>query len=157
MVNEGAEEITILLSSPGGSLEDGVSLHTYLTALPVKLTMHAIGFVKSIAVPVFMAAPTRYASDNARFLLHEYHWGISHPEQATQTELTERMLVLDNVVQWSKDIIKASTKFKDENFEAMHLFDRPRIFSPAECAEWGIVSAIRAPSMTKALDPRVVV
>ena len=48
MVNEGAQKITILFASSGGSTEDGIALYTYLKALPVELEMHAVGFVSSI-------------------------------------------------------------------------------------------------------------
>ena len=71
MVNKGAKKITILFASWGGSTDDGIALYTYLTALPVELTMHAVGIVGSMAIPVFLAAPHRFASENARFFFHE--------------------------------------------------------------------------------------
>ena len=43
MVNEGATELTILFASDGGSTHDGIALFTYLTAQPLKVTMHAVG------------------------------------------------------------------------------------------------------------------
>ena len=66
LVNEGAKKITILFASPGGSTDDGIALYTFLTALPVELTMHAAGVVASIAIPVFLASSNRIASKNAR-------------------------------------------------------------------------------------------
>ena len=87
LVNEGAKQVTILFASGGGSTDDGIALFTYLKALPVELTMHAVGNVNSIALPVFLAASKRFASKNARFLFHNYLWTSTMPEQATPVEL----------------------------------------------------------------------
>ncbi|HSW87630.1 MAG TPA: ATP-dependent Clp protease proteolytic subunit [Candidatus Saccharimonadales bacterium] len=74
LINQGAEEITILFSSSGGSVDDGIALYTYIQSIPVKITMHAVGVVGSIAIPVFLAAPSRVASSNARFFFHDFTW-----------------------------------------------------------------------------------
>lgn len=86
-VNEGAQQVTILFASSGGSVDDGISLYTYLKALPVELIMHAVGNVTSIALPVFLAAKNRFASQNARFLFHNYVWGSSTAETVNQDVL----------------------------------------------------------------------
>lgn len=156
MVNEGATEITILFSSEGGSTDEGMSLYTYLKALPVKLTMHAVGFVRSMGVPVFLAAEQRLASANARFFFHGYTWTTPMPEAASLTTLEERTLSLDDSVAWTKEVLKATTRLAERDFESMHLFDRPRIFRPADCAEWGIVSQVVEPKIKAEHHPRVV-
>ncbi len=156
MVNEGATEITILFSSDGGSTDDGMALYTYLKALPVKLTMHAVGFVRSMAVPVFLAAEQRLASENARFIFHGYTWTTPIPEAASLTTLEERTLSLEDAVAWTKEVVKATTKLTDREFESMHLFDRPRIFRPTDCAEWGIVSQVIEPEIKAEHNPRIV-
>ena len=38
LINQGAEEITILFSSGGGSVDDGIALYTYLHSIPAKIT-----------------------------------------------------------------------------------------------------------------------
>ncbi len=156
LVNEGAKEITILFSSEGGSIEDGSALYTYLKALPVELTMHAVRCVRSIAVPIFLAAQNRYASKNARFYFHGYTWTTGMPETMSLETLEERTLLLEASVAWSKNVVKATTKLTDEDFEAMQLLSRPRIFTTAECVQWGIVSEICEPKMLAETDPRVV-
>ena len=148
LVNEGAKEITILFSSEGGSTDDGISLYTFLKALPVELTMHAIGLVKSIAIPLFLAAPNRYASQNARFYFHTYNWSTSVPETAVLTTLEERTLLIGDAVAWSKNIIQATTKLIESDFESMQLFKHPHIMTPARAADFGIISAITEPRMS---------
>jgi ATP-dependent protease ClpP protease subunit len=109
--------------------------------------MHAIGLVKSIAIPIFLAAPNRYASQNARFYFHTYNWSTGAPETAALTTLEERTLLLGDAIAWSKSIIKATTKLTDSDFEAMQLFKHPHIMPPARAVGCDIISAIIEPRM----------
>ncbi|HZM04690.1 MAG TPA: hypothetical protein VFC44_16915 [Candidatus Saccharimonadales bacterium] len=49
-VSSGTKEIQILFSSGGGAVDEAFALYTFLRALPLKLTMHAIGNVDSSAL-----------------------------------------------------------------------------------------------------------
>jgi ATP-dependent protease ClpP protease subunit len=155
MMNEGAKKITILFASEGGSIDDGIALHTYLTALPVELTMHAVGLVSSIAIPVFLAVPTRLASKHARFFFHEYSW-TQQAGRVSQTTMDEQALLLQNATIWSKDIIKASTKLIDSDFERLKLFDHPQIMDLASATSAGLIASISEPTIPLASQPRVV-
>ncbi len=157
MQNEGATSVTILFASEGGSADDGIALHAYITALPFELTMHAIGFVSSVAIPVFLAAPKRLASKHARFFFHEYSWTHPQANVATQTTMTEQSMLLDYSAEWSREIIKATTKLTDGDFERMKLFDHPVILSPSDAAKHGLVSQVTEPNIPVGCDPRVVV
>lgn len=156
LVNEGAKQITILFASAGGSVDDGIALYTYLKALPVELTMHAVGNVNSIALPVFLAASNRLASQNARFLFHNYLWTSATPEQATPEGLAERALILSSALDWTREILKTATKLTDSDFEAMKLLDKPVLIEPSRAVQVGIVSAIAEPSIPANSQPRVV-
>lgn len=157
MVNEQAKEIVILFSSEGGSVEEGMSLYTYLKALPVDLTMHATGFVKSIAVPVFLAGNKRIAASNAKFLFHSFHWATGIPEIALLEVLEERTKTLRTALDWTKEVVKSTTKLTDSDFESLNLFNEPHILSASACTECGIVSSIGEPEMKAEFDPRVVI
>src|SRR5438045_924707 len=74
-VTAGTKEIQILFSSSGGLVDEGFALHNFLRALPVKLTMHAIGYVDSMALVVFLAGEIRFCSPDATFLFHDFAWG----------------------------------------------------------------------------------
>lgn len=155
-VNEGAKSVTILFASEGGSTDDGIALHTYLTALPLEITMHAVGFVSSIAIPVFLAAPKRLASKNANFYFHEFSW--THPQATTLTQstMTEQAMLLDAALQWTKDVVKATTKFTDSDFNTMKLFDHPVLVGAADAAKHGIVSSVTEPTIPASSQPRIV-
>jgi ATP-dependent Clp protease protease subunit len=157
MVNEGAKKITILFSSDGGSTEDGIALYTYLTALPVELTMHAVGIVGSIAIPVFLSAPIRLASDNAHFFFHEYTWTHPLAGTVTQTTMEEQNILLGGALEWSKKIIKTKTKLTNAEFESRKMFDNPARFSAADAVTAGIVSSVAEPKIPAGSQPRVVI
>jgi len=157
IVNEGAQHITILFASSGGSIDDGISLYTYLKALPAELTMHAVGNVASIALPVFLAAKSRLASQNARFLFHNYVWGSPTPETVTQDVLAERSMALDSALAWTRGVIKASTKLVDADFESMKFFEKPVIIDPSSALKYGLIGEIREPAIPLGSEPRVIV
>ncbi len=157
MVNEGAQKITILFASPGGLTDDGIALYTYLTALPVDLTMHAVGIVGSIAIPIFLAAPNRFASRNARFFFHEYSWTHTQANIVTKTTMDEQSLRISDCISWTKDIIKTTTKITDKDFETMKLFDYPFNMDPASASKTGLISAVAEPRIPAGSQPRVVI
>lgn len=44
-VNAGIKDIYLLISSPGGSVMNGINVYNFLKALPINLTTHNIGIV----------------------------------------------------------------------------------------------------------------
>src|SRR5437763_1170116 len=76
LVSNGTKEIQILFSSTGGAVDEGFALYNFLRALPVKLTMHAIGYVDSMAMTVFLAGEKRYCTPDSTFLFHDFSWGV---------------------------------------------------------------------------------
>jgi len=157
MVNEGAKKITILFASWGGTTDDGIALYTYLTALPVELTMHAVGIVGSMAIPVFLSAPHRFASENARFFFHEYTWTHAQANIVTQTTMDEQSLRLSDALSWTKEIVRARTSLTDEDCEEKKLFDYPFIMKPTDAVTFGLISAVAEPAIPANSQPRVVV
>ena len=157
MVNEGAKKITILFASEGGSTDDGIALFTYLRALPVELTMHAIGVVSSIAVPVFLAAgkSQRLASAHSRFYFHDYNWTFG-AQMVGRPAIAEAALLLSNALDWTKDILKTETKLSEDQLKSMKMFEEPHVMFPAEAAKIGLASAVAEPSITPGSQPRVV-
>src|ERR1700735_763784 len=54
-VNIGVINLHLLISTPGGSVMNGMNLYNFLRALPLELTTHNIGNVDSIGNAVFLA------------------------------------------------------------------------------------------------------
>ena len=64
------EVLHLLLSSPGGSVNEGITLYNYLKALPITVHTYNIGLVDSIATAIFCAGDKRHSAVHARFQLH---------------------------------------------------------------------------------------
>ena len=63
-------DIYLIMSSGGGNVFEGLSLASFMKALPVGITTHNIGQIDSIANVIFAAGTHRYANANASFLFH---------------------------------------------------------------------------------------
>jgi ATP-dependent protease ClpP protease subunit len=71
----------LLLSTPGGSVMNGITLYNLLRGLPTHLVTHNVGNVDSIGNAVFLAGAERFACPQATFMFH----GVG------QTALNERL------------------------------------------------------------------
>src|SRR5712691_6420466 len=69
-VNNGYDEVYLCITSLGGMVGDGVFLYNHIRSLPIKVTMHNIGTLASIAVAVFVGAEERYCSAHGNFMIH---------------------------------------------------------------------------------------
>src|SRR5580693_3728642 len=71
-----ATSIQLRLSSEGGFNNAGFTCYHFLRAITVPLTIHNLGSVESMAVPIFLAGQTRLALPHSRFMLHALHWAF---------------------------------------------------------------------------------
>lgn len=60
-----------LISSRGGSTEEALRIHAYLSCLPIEITTVGIGLVESAATIVYLAGKRRLATPSTIFLFHE--------------------------------------------------------------------------------------
>lgn len=65
-----ASEIVVRINSDGGVVDDGVAIHSALTAHPAKITTVVDGIAASIASLIFMAGDTRRMFPSARLMVH---------------------------------------------------------------------------------------
>ena len=85
----GASSLNLVLQSVGGGVAEGVFLYNFLRAQTIPLTIYYIGSVSSAAVLVYLAAPQRYATHNASFMIHRVHTtqqAVASAELAAATE-----------------------------------------------------------------------
>jgi ATP-dependent Clp protease protease subunit len=68
--NHKPKELYFLISSPGGSTKDGITLYNFLKAIPCDITMHNMGAIDSIAIIIFMAGDNRFACSGTSFHFH---------------------------------------------------------------------------------------
>ena len=62
--------LTLLFSTPGGSVSSAMHVYHVLGGLPKPLTTHNVGDLQSIGLPIFLAGQTRYACRHASFTFH---------------------------------------------------------------------------------------
>ena len=120
-VNEGATEIVILLSSSGGFVAPGLSIHEFLKGLPVKLTVHGYGSIHSIAVPILCAATRRLATPNTQFLIHGVNLRSSGAIDWSLQLTQEKLNSVTHDQQRIASIIAASSTKEGAEIEEMML------------------------------------
>lgn len=141
---ENPDIIYILFSSRGGNVEAGVTLYNFLRALPVKLVMHNIGNVDSIAATVFLAADERYAAPHSSFLFHGVTWNLNAnswgknqvAEIVSNIEATEAKLI---------GIITERTNLTEADIQT--LFNKGESQMPNYALAKGLIREIREPSI----------
>jgi ATP-dependent protease ClpP protease subunit len=70
IVNQGKQEIYLMISTPGGSVMHGLNLYNVLRAFPIKVITHNVGNVDSIGNAVFLAGQERFACPHSTFMFH---------------------------------------------------------------------------------------
>jgi len=75
---ESAAPIDMIVSSPGGHLESGDTIHDLIRFIRAPVRMIGSGWVGSAATHVYLAAPRerRFCLPNTRFLIHQPSGGI---------------------------------------------------------------------------------
>ena len=75
---DSADPIDVIISSPGGHLESGDTIHDLVRFIRAPVRMIGSGWVGSAATHVYLAAPRerRFCLPNTRFLIHQPSGGI---------------------------------------------------------------------------------
>lgn len=106
-INEKYEELHFFISSCGGNVFEGLSLATYINALPMKTVMHNIGQVDSVATAIFASGKERIGSKNASFMFHGVTMNLE------KSSLVESQL---------KELHDGSKKLKDDIAKSISLY-----------------------------------
>lgn len=140
-MKQGANEFTILISCPGGTVLHGLSAYNYLKGLPVKITTHNFGSVDSIGVVLFCGGSKRLSVPEARFLIHGVTCSFDKG-RLEEKQIEERLKGLKIDTQNIAKVIAATTgKTVEDITNAMH--ERTTL-NPEEAKEWGLVDEIKS-------------
>ena len=141
LVVQGFNRLYFLLSTPGGSVMNGLNIYNVLRGLPAKIAFHNVGNVDSIGNAIFLAGDERYACPHSTFMFHGI--GFDH-KQGFRVEQKNAQEMLDEIFADQKriaDIIVEHTHI--DAAEAADLFKEARTKDSAYAAARGIVSDIR--------------
>lgn len=139
--NAGIDEIVLVLSTPGGGVDQGIMIYNVLKALPVKLTTVNVGVVNSIGNAIFLAGENRYAVPGATFLFHGVGLDIAGKVRLEEKNLTENLEVIRIGQKKIGEIICSRTSIDAQ--EANELFFRQEIKGTDFARDKGIIHDIR--------------
>jgi len=141
-INQGIKDVTLLISTPGGSVFHGLSIYNYLRGLPLeRLTTHNFGSVDSIGVVMYCAGRERFSSPQARFLLHGVSANFQGNLSLEEPQLEERLKGLKIDIENIAKVISENTgKTNEEVIKAM--LQRTTL-NPEQAKEWGLVHSVK--------------
>ncbi len=119
--NQGHDEIHLLLSTPGGSVSDGITLYNLIQALPVPVHIYNIGTVDSIGNVIYLAGQRKIAATNSSFMFHGVGFDITQPTRLELKDLQERIGTARNSQSLMANIIIRHTKLNIDQVNEMFL------------------------------------
>lgn len=140
-IQRGITTITLLLSTPGGSVFHGLSAYNYLKGLPIEVNTHNFGSVDSIGVALFCAGEKRFSVPHARVLMHGVSAQIAGRVALEEMQIHEMLKSIridqDNI---AKVVAATTGKTHEEVLEAMR--DRTTL-SVDQAIEWKLATEIK--------------
>ena len=140
-LQQGMKELTLMLSTPGGSVMHGMTLYNYLTALPIDLSTYNIGNVDSIGAIVFLAGKKRYACPHSTFMLHPVAFGFQGSQNYEQPDLTAIVQSLEADQARIASIYAERSGLQKAN--ALGLFNQQKTYSASEAQSFGFVQEVK--------------
>lgn len=138
MSEESAEPINVLISSPGGHVESGDSIHDMIRFVRAPVTTIGSGWVASAGTHIFLAAPRerRICLPNTRFMIHQPGGGAGGPATDIAIQAREILKTRERVA----GVISRETGQKLE--KVLEDMERDFWMNADEAIEYGIVSRI---------------
>ncbi|CAN7271763.1 ATP-dependent Clp protease proteolytic subunit [Variovorax sp. LjRoot290] len=132
------EPIDILVSSPGGHLESGDTIHDLVRFISAPVNMIGTGWVGSAATHLYLAVPRerRFCLPNTRFLIHQPSGGAGGPASDIAIHAREILRARTRVAQ---AIARETGKPLDA---VLADIERDRWLSAEEAIDYGLVSRI---------------
>jgi ATP-dependent Clp protease protease subunit len=98
---DSGEPIDVIVSSPGGHLESGDTIHDLIRFVRAPVRMIGSGWVGSAATHVYLAAPRerRFCLPNTRFLIHQPSGGMSGPASDIAIQAREIILARQRIAE----------------------------------------------------------
>jgi ATP-dependent Clp protease protease subunit len=147
-VQQQYDKLTLLLSTPGGSVFHGLSIHNYLMGIPMEVETHNFGSVDSIGVVIYSAGKIRYSAPDARFLLHPVAAGLNGQLEAEKIEEVLKGVRIDTI-NIARTIAKATVNSEDDIVAKIR---QRTTLSPEEAKDFGLVHEIKTELFPKGAE-----
>lgn len=145
LTNQGAAEVNLMLSSPGGSVMHGITIYNVLRALPIKLVTWNMGNVDSIGNVIFLAGEERYACPNSTFMFHGVGFEVSGGARFDEQLVRERLGAIEADHKRIGAILEQRSTL--QTGDVLELFKEARTKDAAWAQSVGIVHATREPQI----------
>lgn len=142
LANKRAKTVYLLLSTPGGSVMNGITIYNVLRSMPFKLVTHNVGSVNSIGNVIFLAGEERYSCARATFMFHGVGFDITQPTRFEEKLLRERLDSIQADQARIAAIIADRARFADRA-EIEALFREAVTKDPAYAKDRSIIHDIR--------------
>ena len=135
---DSAEPIDVIVSSPGGHLESGDTIHDLIRFIRAPVRMIGSGWVGSAATHVYLAAPRerRFCLPNTRFLIHQPSGGIGGKASDIAIQAREIVRARQRIAE-----LIASETGKPLETVLQHI-DRDYWMSAQEATDYGLVGRV---------------
>lgn len=141
-LRQGINKLTLLISSPGGEVFQGLTAYNFLKGVPLEITTHNFGSADSIGVVLFCSGTRRLSVPHARFLLHGVQSRFPQPINLEEKQLEEKLkglqIDMGNIARVIADTVK---KTQEEVLQDM--LNRTTLY-PEQAMEYGLVHEIRS-------------
>lgn len=139
--NNGIDEVHLAVSTPGGSVMNGLNAYNVMRAMPFKLITYNVGNVNSIGNALFLAGEQRYACAVSSFMFHGVGFEVTAGTKFEEKILRERLDSIMNDQQRIGEIIRSRTSIDAR--EVKRLFLQAATKDTAYALQKGIIHAVR--------------
>ncbi len=140
-IRNGVEKIVLLISTLGGTVFHGLTVHNYLKGIPIEIETHNFGSVDSIGVVIFSAGKKRYTVKDSRFLLHPISFTLQAQTNFEREKLNETLKSIDiDTTNIATAIAHCTKKTKEQIISAIN--ERTTLTSE-EALKFGLVDEIK--------------
>ena len=133
-----SEPIDMLVSSPGGHLESGDTVHDVIRFISAPVRMIGTGWVGSAATHLFLAVPKerRFCLPQTRFLIHQ-------PSGGAGGQATDIAIMAREIIKARERIAKVIARETGQSLEKVLVdIERDNWMGPEEAIEYGLISRI---------------
>jgi ATP-dependent Clp protease protease subunit len=130
--------IDMLVSSPGGHLESGDTVHDVVRFINAPVRMIGTGWVGSAATHLFLAVPKerRFCLPQTRFLIHQ-------PSGGAGGQATDIAIVAREIIKARERIARVIARETGRALEKVLVdIERDNWMGPEEAIEYGLISRI---------------
>jgi ATP-dependent Clp protease protease subunit len=130
--------IDMLVSSPGGHLESGDTVHDVIRFISAPVRMIGTGWVGSAATHLFLSVPKerRFCLPQTRFLIHQ-------PSGGAGGQATDIAIMAREIIKARERIARVIARETGQPLEKVQVdIERDNWMGPEEAIEYGLISRV---------------